>query len=230
MPENIDIDSADAEADFDLEAAFEAELISPSAYNFVIGMVLLWGFAVNWVMVRHLDPTVALRFGYWPFIGGFLVCCFAGAAVYNKSDDPVVSFLGYNLVVVPFGFVVNIVVSRYDPGLVLEAVVVTGCVTMVMMLLGSLFPAFFQSIKGALTAALVAVILVEMLGIFLLEFDRTIIDWAVVLIFCGYIGYDWGCANSLPKTLDNAVDSAAEIYMDIIILFLRILRIMGDDD
>ncbi len=45
--------------------------------------------------------------------------------------------------------------------------------------------------------------------------------------FCGYIGYDWGRANQIPKTMDNAVDSAAALYMDIINLFLRILRIMG---
>ena len=49
----------------------------------------------------------------------------------------------------------------------------------------------------------------------------------VAIIFCGYIGYDWGRANNIPKTYDNAVDCAAALYMDIIIFFLRILRIMG---
>ncbi|HCA63484.1 MAG TPA: hypothetical protein DEP73_05025, partial [Pseudomonas sp.] len=49
----------------------------------------------------------------------------------------------------------------------------------------------------------------------------------VVLIFCGYVGVDWGRANQIPKTLDNAIDSAAALYMDIINLFLRILRILG---
>lgn len=52
-------------------------------------------------------------------------------------------------------------------------------------------------------------------------------DWIVAAIFCGYVGYDWGRANNIPKTLDNAVDSAAALYMDIINLFLRILRILG---
>jgi FtsH-binding integral membrane protein len=49
----------------------------------------------------------------------------------------------------------------------------------------------------------------------------------VVAIFCGYIGVDWSRANSIPKTLDNAIDSAAALYMDIINLFVRILSIMG---
>jgi len=71
------------------------------------------------------------------------------------------------------------------------------------------------------------VILVELFQLFVLGIHSNWLDWVVVLIFCGYIGYDWGRANSIPKTLDNAVDSAAALYMDIINLFLRILRIMG---
>ena len=205
----------------------DAELISPSTYNLTIGLVLAWGFGVNWVMVRTLDPMAALQLGFWPFLIGYFVSCFVGIMIFTRSDNPLISFLGYNLVVVPFGFIVNLMVSRYDPALVQDAIIVTGGVTLVMMVLGSMFPAFFQRIRGALTAALVAVIVVELLSIFWLGLDQNLIDWAVVLIFCGYIFYDWGRANAIPKTLDNAVDSAASIYMDIIILFLRILRIMG---
>jgi len=96
-----------------------------------------------------------------------------------------------------------------------------------MMMLGSIFPAFFQKIAGALAAALIAVILVEVIGGLFFGWHHGATDWVVVLIFCGYIGYDWGRANAIPKTLDNAIDSAAALYMDIINLFLRLLRILG---
>lgn len=96
-----------------------------------------------------------------------------------------------------------------------------------MMALGTLYPAFFVRIAGALTIALIVVILVELFQIFVLGIHQGWLDWAVVAIFCGYIGYDWGRANQIPKTLDNAVDSAAALYIDIINLFLRILRILG---
>ena len=46
-------------------------------------------------------------------------------------------------------------------------------------------------------------------------------------IFSGYIGYDWARAQALPKTLDNAVDCAAALYVDIVILFLRLLRMFA---
>lgn len=137
------------------------------------------------------------------------------------------SFLGYNLVVVPFGLIVNLVVSRYDSALVYEAIRITALVTLGMMLLGTLFPRFFASIASALTIALLLVIVVELVEVFILGIHHGVIDWIVVLIFCGYVGVDWGRANQIPKTLDNAIDSAAALYMDIISLFLRILRILG---
>ena len=53
------------------------------------------------------------------------------------------------------------------------------------------------------------------------------IDWIVAAIFTLYIGYDIHRSQQYPKTLDNAVDSALDIYMDIANLFIRILSIMG---
>ncbi|MCR5192464.1 MAG: Bax inhibitor-1 family protein, partial [Bacteroidales bacterium] len=46
-------------------------------------------------------------------------------------------------------------------------------------------------------------------------------------LFSGYIGYDVAKSQAYPKTLDNAVDSALDIYLDIINLFIRLLSILG---
>lgn len=201
--------------------------ISPQLYNLTIGAVLCWGFGVNWWMVANISPESILSVSPWIFFIGYFACCFAGILLFTKSSNPAISFLGYNLVVVPFGLVINLVVSRYDPNLVLDAIRVTGLVTVAMMILGTLFPAFFARIARALFVALIVVLVIELFQIFVLKMHSDWLDWAVVFIFCGYIGYDWGRANQIPKTLDNAVDSAAALYMDIINLFLRILRIMG---
>jgi FtsH-binding integral membrane protein len=201
--------------------------INPGLYNLTIGTVLCWGFWINWLMVANIPVESILAVSPLVFFLGYFASCLFGVYLFTKSDNPLVSFIGYNFVVVPFGFIINIVVSRYDPNLVLEAIKVTGLVTAGMMLLGTLFPRFFQRIAGALTIALLVVIVVEFFQIFILGIHQGWLDWAVVLIFCGYIGYDWGRANRIPKTFDNAVDSAAALYMDIINLFLRILRIMG---
>lgn len=209
------------------ETNSDGKMISANMYNLVIGLTLCWGFALNWYMVKNIPYDIVLQYGMLPFIIGYFVSCFIGIMLYSKSDNPFISFIGYNFIVVPFGFIINIAVAAYDPNIVITAVRVTGLVTAGMMLLGSMYPAFFKKISGALFISLIVVVIVELIEVFVLKTHSTIIDWIVAVIFCGYIGYDWARANSIPKTVDNAVDSAASLYIDIINLFLRILSIMG---
>ena len=54
-----------------------------------------------------------------------------------------------------------------------------------------------------------------------------IYDFLVAALFSLYIGYDWARANQCQKTLDNAVDLATSLYLDIINLFVRILSILS---
>jgi len=205
----------------------DGAIVSSETYNLIIGLVLCWGFLINWLIVRHVDTAWLLKINPWIFFISYFASCFFGIYLFNKSKEPAISFLGYNFVVVPFGLIVNIVVSRYEPNLVLQAIQITAVVTIIMMMLGVVFPKFFQSIRFMLFITLLIVIIIELFQIFVLRIHSEWIDWAVAFIFCGYIGYDWGRANNIPKTVDNAIDSAAAIYMDIINLFLRILRILG---
>jgi len=204
-----------------------ATKIGSGVYNLVIGLTLFWGFFVNWLIVKNVPYEVIASVHPLVFVIGYFACCLIGIYLFTKSKVPVVSFIGYNCVVVPFGLIINLVVRQYEPALVLDAIRVTGLVTVIMMVLGTLFPAFFRRIAGALVVALFAVIIVEVVEIFIFKMHHGILDWIVAAIFCGYIEVDWGRANAIPKTVDNAIDSAAALYMDIINLFLRILRIMG---
>ena len=202
-------------------------IISDVKYNLTIGAVLLWGFFVNWLLVVNVDPQFLRSINTFLFLLLYFGSAWYGIRMFTTSDDPLKSFIGYNFVVVPFGLVINMVVSQYSTEIVQEAIQVTGGVTAIMMILGAAYPAFFKRISGALGVALIAVIIIELFQIFILGMHSNWLDWAVAAIFCGYIGYDWGRANQIPKTLDNAVDSAAALYMDIINLFLRVLRILG---
>lgn len=204
-----------------------AQIVSDTKYNLIIGLVLSWGFFVNWLLVVNINPNYLLRINIWIFLVGYFASCFYGVYLFNKSDKALISFIGYNFIVIPFGLVINMVVSRYDTSIVIDAIRITTFVTIVMMILGSTFPQFFKRISVGLTISLLAMIGIELFQIFVLGIHQNWIDWTVAVIFCGYIGYDWGRANKIPKTLDNAVDSAAALYMDIINLFLRILRILG---
>lgn len=132
---------------FDREGEPEGREISGSTYNVIIGLTLLWGFGVNWWMVTNIDPAEVMAVNLWVFFGAYFASAFLGIYMFNASSNPVISFTGYNLVVLPFGFVLNIVVNPYlaqDSTLVIDAIRVTGLVTLVMMVLGTMYPAFFQ--------------------------------------------------------------------------------------
>lgn len=63
-------------------------------------------------------------------------------------------------------------------------------------IIGSLYPAFFRRIAGGLFIALLAVIVIQLVNMFIFHRSPTWIDWAVILIICGYAGYDWARAGN----------------------------------
>jgi FtsH-binding integral membrane protein len=58
--------------------------------------------------------------------------------------------------------------------------------------------------------------------------DQAVTCWIAAALFSLYIGYDIYRSQNYPKTLDNAVDSALDIYMDMANLFIRLLQILGN--
>lgn len=201
--------------------------ISANAYNLILGAVLLWGFAVNWYLVTTVPAEVMLAIPQIAFLIGYFVLAMSGVALLAGSQDPMYSFLGYNLIVLPVGLLLVVVLPDYSHEIIVQAVQTTILLTAGMMILGTLFPAFFRRIESSLFIALLVSILVELGQAFFFGTHLAAMDYIVAAIFCGYIGVDWGRANRIERTVDNAIDSAAALYLDIINLFLRILRIMA---
>jgi FtsH-binding integral membrane protein len=206
------------------------KIISARMYNMIIGLTLGWGFWINYLMVTNISAESIWAFfggNVWILLGFYFVSCFVGTYLFSSSDNPLVSFIGYNLVVIPIGVIITPLVQSYDPAIVEKALLATGMVTAIMMMLGVMYPAFFAGIARALGIALLVTIIAEVGMSFIFKIHSGVVDWIVAAIFCGYIGYDWGRANAIPKTVDNAIDSAASLYIDIINLFIRILSILG---
>lgn len=208
-----------------------AKEVSAQTYNYIIGGTLLYGFLINCFMVKFcFEPILGLFSNPILFFVLYFVMALVGTFMVNGSSNPAISFIGYNFIVVPLGLVLAIVVNAYSLGgysdTVTYAFAITALVTIVMMLVSSIFPDFFLSLGRTLFVTLLVTVVLELILMFV-GVGLGIIDYIVVLIFCGYIGYDWARANACAKTVDNAIDSAAELYVDIVNLFLRILRILA---
>ena len=146
------------------------------------------------------------------------------------SSAKIISSEMYNLMVVPIGMVIAVSVTLYSAigynMIVATAFGITAAVTLVMMIISSIYPNFFLSMGRTLGITLLITVVVEAIML-IAGASLGIIDYVIVAIFCLYVGYDWAKANAIEKTVDNAIDSASELYLDIVNLFLRIMKILA---
>lgn len=203
------------------------DTLSANTYNLVIGGCLLYGFIVN-ALIVWLCGDLFMNMNYIVFLIGYFVLAFAGIFISSKSQNPAISFLGYNLVVVPIGAVLSVCLPGYAFKEILLAIIITGAVVGIMTVLASTQPQLFSKMGVSLFIALLVAIFGELIAM-LLGYSGNIFNWIFVIIFSLYIGYDWHKAQMYPKTLDNAVDSALDLYLDIINLFIRLLDIIKRD-
>lgn len=204
-----------------------SDTMTRSAFYFVMGCVLSWGFVATYIVSNMTANWQPGTLEIWliglgiPLLGIFM----------STSDSAFISFMGFNLVIIPFGAILGPVLAQYEimqPGIVSQAATLTGAVTAVMGVSGLLFPNFYKSIGGALFGALSALLIILIASMFIPALmGFTIIHYLAAGLFALYIGFDMWRASEIPATLDNAIDVCISLYLDIINLFLWILRILG---
>lgn len=210
------------------ETAVEGTGISASVYNLIMGGMVVYGLVVNIIMcmtctklAMSMNPVVLLI--------GYLVLVLAGTFMVHRSRSTALRFVGYNMIVIPLGLVLSVVVQSYgglNSAIVMQAFLYTGIITGAMVLLSIAFPSFFSRIGGMLLGCLIGM-LIAFIVVLLLHIDTIVIAYFGAALFSLYIGYDIWRSQQLPRTVGNAVLSACEIYVDIINLFLRLLEILG---
>ncbi len=173
------------------------------------------GFVPGWVSVVILG----------------LIAPIIGIIIASVSNNWFISFIGYNLVLVPLGIILGPVLNRYHADVVQNACALTAVITFAMGLAGTLLPNIFSKLGSALFFSLCSLLLVRIAGIFIPELNAlSIIDYIAAGIFSLYIGYDMYRASVVERNMDNAIDIALSLYLDIVNLFLEILKITGDGD
>lgn len=203
--------------------------LSRRAYNAAIGVVLGIGLLINAAMAQFLPASAFELMGQYPlavFIG-FIVVSIGSFFVINKSDNPAISMLGFVVLSAAFGYFVAAAVQSYTDTTVTRAFMLTAAISIAMVVAATIVPNIFAKMGTALLAALAITLIAEVATVFITHSDPIAFDFIYVIIFALYIGYDWQKAQAYPPTLDNAVDSAADIYVDIVNLFIRLLAIFG---
>ena len=207
-----------------------AKELSRPIFNLILGLTIGYGFLMNFIITFFFSGFIMKNIPFVATLIGYFVLAFAGIFIMKKYENPVLSFLGYNMLVVPIGVMLAYVLPSYALSTILITCFITTICTICMMVAAMIFPNFFLKIGGPLCISLLLCIIVELI-LLLCGVNLGIMDWIVALIFCGYIGYDWAKINRYEiYTVDMAIDGAGELYLDIINLFLRILSIIGGKD
>ena len=196
--------------------------LSNQAYNVSIGLVLFWGFALS----ALLCWAAGSWFTSWNkilLVVVYIILCLIGIRMSSKSDNPVVSFIGFNLVVVPMAAVLSVLLGWASRLSIMNAAAITAVASFVMLVAAIAWPKVFLSAGRILGTILITVIVIE-LFVWLVGWHRpSFWDWLVALLFSGFIGYNWARAQKQRKTLDNAVDACIGLYLDVVHLFRRVL-------
>ena len=198
------------------------KIISRKLYNLVLGGTLLYGFAVNILLVilfqNHYFNPFALLIGY-------TISCIFGVFLSAKSKNPWISFVGYNLIAAPIGLLLPQTVPSFSDETIINAFMGAAIISAAFIILGVLLPNLFVRMGRTLFVSLLILVLVEFVMMLFGKY-MVMFDYIGIAIFALYIGYDFAKSQAYPSTIDNAVDSAVDLYSDIIQIFLRLLSIL----
>ena len=205
---------------------FESMEVTAGLYNLIIGGVLLWGLLIVALITHFFGAFISNEINYIVLIILYFVMSFAGSFIVHKSKNPAISFLGFTILAAGMGMLLSVVLIYYPSSTIMTAFLITMIITGSMMVAGMLFPQFFFSIARVLFFALIVAVIASFVTA-LLGRNLIWLDYIIIVIFSGFIGFDWARAQQYPKNLDNAIDSAADIFIDVINIFIRVLSILG---
>lgn len=206
-----------------------ADTIGIRMYALVVGISLTWAVALVSLGAR---TTFNMRYSFWLVLATFLVSI-CGIFIFTASKKPIVSLFGVSILSFFMGLSIGPIIAYYDAPVVLNALVTTLVVTAGMSLLGIAFPNVIMKFTGALLVGLLVLLVgyfaASIFAIFGISSETVwgALDWLALLIFSLYIWWDWARAMKLPKTVDNAIDVSGALIVDIVNLFLTLLRIFG---
>lgn len=205
------------------------DTIGTRLYALVLGMSLTWAV---FLVAAGARVSYDWRYSFGLVLFTF-ICSIGGIVIFSASQKALMSLFGVSILSFFMGLSIGPIIAYYQVEVVIYALALTFFVTAGMVLLGILLPNLIMKMTGILFVGL----LVLLVGYFaaslfaLFGIASTVVfaglDWLAVLIFSLYIWWDWARAMKLPKTVDNAIDASGALIVDIVNLFLTLLRIVA---
>lgn len=213
-----------------------ANEMTRQAYAFLLSAFTAIGIAFCAVCTTVSYDWDMSAWSLWETIGFFvavLAVAIVGTLIANASSNPIISLFGFALVAGPFGLMLGPLVASYTTASVLRVLVLTVLMTLLLGVIGAVIPkdlsAWGTWLFGGLMILLLGLFAVPIMGLLGLPVEgaMTLLDWAGLVLFGAFVIFDLNRAMRIPYTLDNAIDCALSVFVDMINIFIRLLSLMG---
>ncbi len=175
--------------------------------------------------------------GFLVLLGSAFLVALVSGGIAGASDSPKVSAVAIAIMDVSLGAMSGPAIAPFL-AVVVPAFLITGGVFLVMCLLGAAFPRFFTRSGVFLLAALTWFLVVSFGAIGAWAFGLIsqdtfgVVNYVLasigILLFAGFIAFDWARALNGERTLDKAIDASGGLVLDALNIFLRLLPILLD--
>lgn len=194
-------------------------------------------------IANYIDkiPLILAQLGKYPFIFSIvflaIITVMSGFTVYLANKKNPLAFAGYGLVSIIFGLYLSLIVPFFSMQDVMTALLSTVAVLVAMSAVGRFSKYDFSKLGRFCFNALIALIVVSLIGVFLhSSLFNIIISLVSALLFSILIAVDSkeieNVYNKAPKNADYyaAISSTLQLELDAINLFINLLNLLGSDD
>ena len=207
-----------------------------------IGLIMVAG-TTTITIANYIDKVqiVLAQLSKHPFIFSIafilITTVMSGFTVFLAKQKNVLAFAGYGLVSVIFGLYLSLIVPFFSMQDVMTALLSTVAVLVAMSAVGRFSKYDFSKLGRFCFNALIALIVVSLIGVFLhSSLFNIIISLVSALLFSILIAVDSkeieNVYNKAPKNADYyaAIGSVLQLELDAINLFINLLNLLGSDD
>lgn len=220
--------------DYDLKIAekiregFISKVYGIIAFQIVITSIIVYFGMVNSSFQEILLKSIFMRY-FCLFIS--LICILLPLCSPNIFRSVPTNYIVLIIFTCAYSWDVAAITCTYTPSSVLACLFLTFVVVITLSIYAWKTQDDFTIIGGTLLVSLVLLIFSSIILIFIsIPLFNIIILYASLIIFCIYLIYDTQllCGKGRVKfSEDDYILAAINIYLDIIILFLKILQIFG---
>ena len=207
-----------------------------------IGLIMVAG-TTTITIANYIDKVqiVLAQLSKHPFIFSIvflaIITVMSGFTVYLANKKNPLAFAGYGLVSIIFGLYLSLIVPFFSMQDVMTALLSTVAVLVAMSAVGRFSKYDFSKLGRFCFNALIALIVVSLIGVFLhSSLFNIIISLVSALLFSILIAVDSkeieNVYNKAPKNADYyaAIGSVLQLELDAINLFINLLNLLGSDD